>query len=397
MATIAHTLDPSRVDRLGGRQAFEPNQERLDLLLIQLALARGLDEIMAVVRSDTRALLGCDGLTFVLREGDKVHYADEDAISPLWKGQRFPAETCISGWAMQNRQVVMIDDIYADDRIPHDAYRPTFVKSLVMTPVRQDDPIAAIGAYWARRYRPSRGQLAALVRIANTVAVAMTNVELMASLNAARDEAVRAKDAIVFAMASLAETRDNETGNHIHRTQHYVRALAEAARRTFTELDADTVELLFKTAPLHDIGKVGIPDSILQKPGKLTPEEYTVMQGHAELGRKAIAAAERALGASPFLKLAREIAHTHHERWDGTGYPLGLKGNDIPLPGRIMAVADVYDAIVSRRVYKPAMMHEAAVKIIAEESGRHFDPKLVTAFLSVANEFDEIHDRFADT
>lgn len=352
---------------------------------------------MAVVRNSARALVGCDGITFVLRDGDKCHYADEDAIAPLWKGQRFPAETCISGWAMQHREVVIIEDIYEDERIPHDAYRPTFVKSLAMTPVRREDPVAVIGAYWARRYRPNRAQLNTLQRIANTAAVAMTNVELMNALEASRLEAVRAKDAIVFAMASLAEVRDNETGNHIYRTQHYVRALATAARRTFPELDEATAELLFKTAPLHDIGKVGIPDAILQKPGKLTPEEYAIMQGHADLGRSAIEAAERALGPSPFLKLAREIAHTHHERWDGAGYPQGLAGEAIPLAGRIMALADVYDAIVSRRVYKPAMMHEAAVKIIAEESGRHFDPRLVTAFLTIADEFDAIHGQFADS
>jgi putative two-component system response regulator len=235
-----------------------------------------------------------------------------------------------------------------------------------------------------------------LSRVANTAAVAMTNVELVAQLDAARQEAVRAKDAIIFAMASLAEVRDNETGNHIYRTQHYVRALAIAARRSYRELDDEAVELLFKTAPLHDIGKVGIPDRILLKPGKLTPEEYEIMKGHADLGRSAIETAENALGPSLFLRYAREIAHTHHERWDGTGYPQGLAGEDIPLAGRIMAIADVYDAIVSRRVYKPAMMHEAAVKIIAEESGRHFDPQLVTAFLGIADEFDEIHQQFAE-
>lgn len=359
-------------------------------------MARGLDEIMAVVRTGARALVGCDGITFVLRDGGLCHYADEDAIAPLWKGQKFPAETCISGWAMKHREVVVIEDIYEDDRIPHAAYAPTFVKSLAMTPVRAEDPVAVIGAYWARRYHPNRAQLHALQRIANTAAVAMTNVELMNQLEASRLEAVRAKDAIVFAMASLAETRDNETGNHIYRTQHYVRALARAARLAFPELDEATTELLFKTAPLHDIGKVGIPDRILLKPGKLTPEEYAIMQSHAELGRSAIAAAERALGPSPFLRLAREIAHTHHERWDGTGYPRRLAGEEIPLAGRIMAIADVYDAIVSRRVYKPAMMHEAAVKIIEEESGSHFDPRLVAAFLTVAGEFDEIHRRFAD-
>jgi len=373
------------------------DSDPVDDLILRLSMARGLDEIMQVVRSKARSLVGADGITFVLRDGDQCFYADEDAISPLWKGQRFPATSCISGWAMINRQTVVIEDIYADDRIPHAAYRPTFVRSLAMVPVRLEDPVAAIGAYWARQHVPTGEQLKRLQRIANSAAVAMTNISLLEALIASREEAVRAKDAIIFAMASLAEVRDNETGNHIHRTQHYVRALAEAAQPFFPEqLDETTIELIFKSAPLHDIGKVGVPDKILLKPGKLDAEEIQVMRGHPELGRRAIDAAEKRLGASTFLAIAKEIAHTHHERWDGTGYPLGLAGADIPLPGRLMAIADVYDALVSKRVYKDAMPHEDAVALIKSESGRHFDPKLVAVFSQVAPLFDAIHDRFAD-
>ena len=369
----------------------------VDDLVLALSMARGLDEIMAIVRTRVRALVGADGITFVLRDGDKCYYADEDAITPLWKGQRFPAETCISGWAMIHREVVTIEDIYADDRIPHAAYRPTFVKSLAMVPVRREDPVAAIGAYWARRHQPSPAEIAILQRIANSAAVAMTNVSLIEALVTAKEEAVRAKDAIIFAMASLAEARDNETGNHIHRTQYYVRELAEAARPAFPgELDERTVELLFKCAPLHDVGKVGIPDKILLKPGKLDPEEYAVMQTHADKGRFAIEAAERKLGPSEFLKLAKEIAWTHHERWNGTGYPRGIAGSDIPLAGRLMAIADVYDALVSKRCYKQAIPHDEAVDIIVKERGKQFDPALVDIFLAVAPRFDAIHRQFID-
>ena len=298
---------------------------------------------------------------------------------------------------MLHREVVTIEDIYADDRIPHAAYRPTFVKSLAMVPVRREDPVAAIGAYWARRHQPSPREVAVIQRIANSAAVAMTNVSLIEALVKAKEEAVRAKDAIIFAMASLAEARDNETGNHIHRTQFYVRALAEAARAAFPDdLDERTVELLFKCAPLHDVGKVGIPDKILLKPGKLDPEEFAVMQTHADKGRFAIEAAERRLGPSEFLKLAKEIAWTHHERWNGTGYPRGISGSDIPLAGRLMAIADVYDALVSKRCYKQAIPHEEAVDIIVKERGKHFDPALVDIFLSVAPSFDAIHKEFLD-
>ncbi len=368
----------------------------VDDIVLALSMARGLDEIMATVRERARRLVGSDGITFVLRDGDQCYYADEDAITPLWKGQRFTAETCISGWAMANRQVVTIEDIYADDRIPHAAYRPTFVRSLAMVPVRQEDPVAAIGAYWAWRHQPSAREIATLQRIANSAAVAMTNVGLIEALVTAKEEAVRAKDAIIFAMASLAEVRDNETGNHIHRTQYYIRALAEEARDRFPELDDRTVDLLFKCAPLHDIGKIGIPDAILLKPGKLDPEEFAIMKTHAEKGRVAIEAAEKKLGPSEFLKLAKEIAWTHHERWNGAGYPRGLAGSDIPLAGRLMAIADVYDALVSKRCYKQAIPHSEAVDIIVKERGRQFDPELIDVFLSVAPKFDDINQQFTD-
>lgn len=363
-------------------------------LALELSMARGIDEVMAVIRTHARNIVGADGITFVLRDGDECFYADEDAISPLWKGQRFPISTCVSGWAMLNREMVVIEDIYADDRVPHAAYRATFVKSMVMTPVRRDDPVAAIGAYWRRRRRPTANELRTLRWIANSAAVALTNVALYESLKSAKDEAVRAREATVLAMASLAATRDNETANHVKRTQQFIKILAEAAlaRKLYApELDAELADLMVKSAPLHDIGKIGIPDNILQKPGRLDPEEFEVMKTHAEMGRDALATAERHLGmCTPFFQMAQEIAHSHHERWDGSGYPRGLKGGDIPLSGRFMALVDVYDALVSERVYKEGMPHAEAVAIIVGESGRHFDPQLVEIFLQVEPEFAEI-------
>ena len=373
----------------------------MDDLLLKISMARGLEEIMTVVRQSARRLIGADGLAFILRDKNECFYIDEDAIQPLWKGQRFPMEACVSGWAMQHSEVVVIDDISKDARVPQDAYRPTFVKSLAMVPLRANDPLGAIGAYWAKVGTPSEESIYHLQRIANTAAVAMANVALTNSLAEARDEAARARDAMILAMASLAETRDHETGDHIRRTQHYVRVLAEALNRREPEttgLDEEFVDLLYKSAPLHDIGKVGIPDRILQKPGRLDRAEYDIMKTHADLGRTAIATAERYIGSSnPFLSLAKEIAHCHHEKWDGTGYPRGLKGEDIPLAGRIMAVADVYDALVSERVYKPAMSHNEAVTIITGESGKHFDPAVVAAFGDVAPQFAEIHRQFSQS
>ena len=209
------------------------------------------------------------------------------------------------------------------------------------------------------------------------------------------------QDATVLALASLAETRDADTGNHIRRTQFYVQALAERLKthpRFAAELTPEMIELLFKTAPLHDIGKVGIPDRILLKPGRFTPEEFEIMKTHTTLGRDAIEHAESALSVPvEFLTVAKQIAYGHQEKWDGSGYPEGISGDDIPLSARLMAVADVYDALISRRVYKEGMPHEKAVGIIQEGTGSHFDPDIVEAFLAIQEEFREIAARYVDT
>jgi len=208
------------------------------------------------------------------------------------------------------------------------------------------------------------------------------------------------QDVTILAMASLAETRDNDTGNHIRRTQHYVRALAEALRdhpRCRGQLTPDYIATLFKSAPLHDIGKVGIPDRILLKPGRYTPEEFEIMKSHPALGRDAIAQAEAQLGTPVgFLSVAKEIAYGHQEKWDGSGYPEGLRVDAIPLSARLMALADVYDALISRRVYKEGMSHEQAAVILVQGSGSHFDPDIVEAFVRIQPEFQAIARRFAD-
>ena len=220
--------------------------------------------------------------------------------------------------------------------------------------------------------------------------------------NALLEEAVRERtrelrltqDVTIQALASLAETRDNETGAHIHRTQLYVKVLAErlALNPAYAGvLTPEVVELMTKSAPLHDIGKVGVPDAVLLKPGRLNDEEFAIMKQHPTLGRDALQRAEDSLhGTSSFLRLAREIAYSHHEKWDGSGYPVGLRGADIPLPGRIMAVADVYDALISKRCYKEAYSHEEAVRIITEGRGQHFDPELVDVFLECAEEIRRV-------
>jgi putative two-component system response regulator len=215
-----------------------------------------------------------------------------------------------------------------------------------------------------------------------------------------KQQVIAAQCATISAFCALAEARDNETGNHIRRTQNYVRALAKRLSehpRFLADLDDETIDLLFKSAPLHDIGKVAIPDAILNKPGKLSADEWIIMRRHAEFGRDAIRQAEQDIGGPvSFLRYAREIAYGHHEKWDGSGYPQGLVGEAIPLSARLMAVADVYDALISKRCYKPAYTHERAIDLIVEGRGSHFDPDMVDALLAIADSFQDIARRYND-
>jgi putative two-component system response regulator len=211
-------------------------------------------------------------------------------------------------------------------------------------------------------------------------------------------EIIAIQDVTIIAMGSLAETRDSETGNHIRRTQNYVRMLAMKLKNNprFKHILTDeNIELLYKSAPLHDIGKVGVPDHILLKPGKLTPQEFEIMEKHTVFGRDAILAAEKRLESpTSFLTFAREIAYSHQEKWDGSGYPEGLTGDDIPISARLMAVADVYDALITRRIYKPAFAHEESVDIIKNGYAAHFDPDIVDAFIEIEKELYEVAQKF---
>lgn len=229
----------------------------------------------------------------------------------------------------------------------------------------------------------------------------LRNEDLEFEVAARTREIAAVQDVTILAMASLAETRDLETGNHIRRTQNYVRALALQLSdhpRFAHGLTDRAIATLFKSAPLHDIGKVGIPDRILLKPGRLDAAEFEIMKTHTTLGRDAIAHAEKALGVEvEFLSVAKEIALSHQEKWDGSGYPEGLSGDSIPVSARLMALADVYDALISRRVYKEPMTHTEAFAIIVAGRGAHFDPDIVDAFVFIQDEFVAIAERYADT
>jgi len=206
----------------------------------------------------------------------------------------------------------------------------------------------------------------------------------------------QAHSSAIDSMALVAETRDTETGAHIIRTKEYIMCLGEYLYEHGIYKDIltkDFRQLVYRASPLHDIGKVGIPDNVLKKPGKLTEEEFTLMKEHATIGKEIIQNALKENEENGFLQRAFNIAYSHHEKWDGSGYPQGLKGLEIPLEARMMALADVYDALISRRVYKEAIPFEQSEQIIIEGSGKHFDPILVDAFIELKDKFREIADR----
>jgi putative two-component system response regulator len=209
---------------------------------------------------------------------------------------------------------------------------------------------------------------------------------------------IESRDVTIVSLAKLAEARDQETGAHVERMREYCRVIAEHLAKLDKykeQIDSDYIQLIYMTSPLHDIGKVGIPDHILLKPGPLNEEEFEIMKQHSAAGGMTLDSAIYAHPEAKFLCMARDIAWTHHERYDGSGYPYGLIGDAIPLSGRIVGLADVYDALTTRHVYKPAYSHERAREIIIEEMANQFDPDIVEAFLANEDKFIEIHERYA--
>ncbi len=246
-----------------------------------------------------------------------------------------------------------------------------------------------------------------LARVRTHLSLAVTkrqlkihNQNLQSEVEKRTREVLATQQATIESMAAIAEYRDPETGMHINRVKNYVKILATELSRLPSHKDLlppSMIDLMVRSAPLHDIGKVGIADHILLKPGKLTPEEFEEMKRHAEYGAKAIVSVEKKVGKLPFLAIAKEIAHFHHEKWNGKGYPMGLMGKDIPLSARIMSVGDVYDALICRRIYKPPFPHSKAVSIIEEEKGTSFDPEIVDVFSRCHEEFRKIGLKFCDS
>jgi len=342
---------------------------RLVSAIQEVSLTRNLESVMRVVRRAARELAAADGATFVLRDIDQCYYADEDAISPLWKGRRFPMTACISGWAMLNQRAAVIADIYADPRIPIDAYRPTFVKSLVMVPIRTEAPIGAIGVYWARPYRARPDEVQVLQALADSTSIAIENVQLFADLGQAQRNLEQAYDATLEGWSRALDLRDEETQGHSLRVTELTVRLAQVLG-----VPEEEIRQIRRGALLHDIGKMGVPDAILLKPGPLTPDEWQIMRQHPVHSYELLA-------PIAYLHPALAIPYSHHEKWDGSGYPQGLSGEQIPLAARIFAVVDVWDAMTNDRPYRRAMPPAEALAQIASLAGTHFDPMVVDAFL----------------
>jgi putative two-component system response regulator len=212
-------------------------------------------------------------------------------------------------------------------------------------------------------------------------------------------EIVSSHHSVILAMSKLAESKDPETGAHLERLRAYCKCMAQVMREQaefINDVDDDFVENIYAASPLHDIGKVGVPDEVLLKPGKLTDAEWQQMQMHTTIGAETLIEVDRLHPGNDFVKMGIQIASAHHEKWDGSGYPLGLKGDEIPLAARVLALADVYDALRSQRCYKEAFSHERSRSIIVDGKGMHFDPKLVDVFLLVEDDFLRIRDEFDD-
>ena len=328
----------------------------------RLSLVRSTGEIQAIVRTAARRLTAADGAALVLRDGPGDDYVD-DAGSPPWNGRHFTLETCVSAWSMRNHAPAVVADVRTDKRIPDEVHRPAFVKSLAMMPIRPLDPVGAIGSYWTRPHQPTDTELELLQALADSTAVALENVRAYEEPDDARLETLER-------LALAAEYRDDATYEHTRRVARASRLLGERLG-----LPAPAVSLIEQAAPLHDIGKVAVSHAVLLKSGRLSDEEIAQMREHAGAGAAILSGS-----GSEVLRLAREIALSHHEWWDGSGYPRGLRAGAIPLSGRIVALADVFDALTHARPYKRAWPLADAVTEVSRLAGEQFDPAVVAAF-----------------
>lgn len=339
--------------------------ERMIAITQDLAASHDLETVMDIVRRAVRSLIGSDGATFVLRDGDQCFYADEDAIQPLWKGQRFPMKDCVSGWVMINHQTAVIPDLFLDDRVPHSIYEPTFVRSMVIVPVRSKDPIASIGCYWSSKHDASPNEVRILQMLASMTAVTLENTQIEAELRQKTVQLEQAIESTFLSVSRMVDLRDSYTAGHQRRVGRVAADIAEKMG-----LGQETCRAIYWAGVVHDIGKISIPAEILSKPTKLSSIEMAWIRMHAETGYEILKDVDMPF---PIAQIVRQ----HHERLDGSGYPQGLEGGQILPEASILAVADVFEAIVSHRPYRPALGYDVALKEIQDNRGTRYDAAAV--------------------
>ena len=357
--------------------------ELIFIYLTEVSTLRAYDEIITVLANMGRALTSSDRCTVWVVNAEKKTIWTK--VAHGMDAIEIPIDSGIVGKSIMNQEKIIIDDVYNDDRFNSSIDKQTGyrTKSMMVIPMfNNDDEI--IGAFQVINNTGEKGTFD--LRDMDRLMLASTYAaETLVSARLAQ-EVEETQREVVFTMGAVGESRSKETGNHVKRVAEYSKILALAYG-----LNAQESELLKQASPMHDIGKVAIPDSILNKPGRFNTQERKIMDTHAELGYAMIKNSER-----PLLKAAAIVAYQHHEKWDGSGYPNKLSGEDIHIYGRITALADVYDALGSDRVYKKAWSDERILKLFKEEKGKHFDPKLIDIFFDNIDKFYEIRDKFKD-
>ena len=377
---------------------------KLNRIGIALTSVHRLDRLLDLIVREARSLTRADAGSLYLRQGDRLQFAvsqndtlrqrlGEEGERALFSSFSLPIdERSIAGFVAATRRNLNLADVY---RLPEGVpfgFNPDFDRrndyrtvSLLAVPMLDAEErvlgvLQLINALRDGQPVPFHERYEDLMRsLASQAAVAVRNAELTAELK-------RVHLDTIYRLSVAAEYRDHDTAMHVRRMSHYSAALAR--RLGYGEKQ---VEQVLYASPMHDVGKIGIPDAVLLKPGRLTPEERQIMQRHPEIGSRILAGSD-----SEVLKLSEVVALTHHEKWDGTGYPRGLRGPDIPEVGRIVAVADVFDALSSKRVYKGAMGLDEAFGILQKDAGTHFDPRCVEAFVAIRAEVEDIGQRFRD-
>jgi len=386
-------------------ERFREELLKLHRIGIALSSMHDLNKLLEMIVREARHFTSADAGSLYLREGDQLRFAvsQNDTLSQrlgpegeraLFSSFTLPiSEDSIAGYVASTKKNLNISDVYTiGDEAPYD-FNPDFdqrndyrTKSVLAVPMldhREDvlGVLQLINATQAGQSVDFDRDKEDLVRsLASQAAVAVNNARLTAEIKQVHLDTI-------LRLSVAAEYKDKDTAAHIRRMSHYSAALARKLG-----WDDDQVELLLYAAPMHDVGKIGIPDAVLLKPGKLNAEEWKIMQEHTTIGGRIMADSD-----SPLLKFSETVAITHHEKWNGSGYPNGLKGEEIPQVGRIVAVADVFDALSSRRVYKGALALEESLGIIQSDAGTHFDPECAGAFAEIMDEVKEIHEQYQDS